>query len=175
MASLWNRATPPQYRMLRAIAGAVLNTCDHHNMPRDSYFARGVAKRAVGTLTAQWPDVLAATANRRQTGSRDRLVSHDPRGSQLLKGLSEGGRLRLLRRSPIRAAWKMFAAGMWQIKHGPPEVYAAHVRILKLLDRAQREYEGLLASAGPSPHPGASSQSDESGLAKPRTQSDNGA
>ena len=143
MATLWNRATPSQFRMLRAIAGAVLNTCDHHKLPRDTYFARGVAKRAVGTLTAQWPDVLAATANRRQNGVRDRLVSRGPRGSDPHEGLSKGGRLRLLRRSPIHGLWKRFAADMWQIKHGPPEIYAAHVRILKLLDQAQRELDTL--------------------------------
>jgi hypothetical protein len=148
MASLWNRASPPQYRMLRAIAGAVMNTCDHHNMPRDSYFARGVAKRAVGTLTAQWPEVLAATANRRQNGTRDRLVSRGPRDSDPAEGCPKGDRLRLLRRSPIRTLWKRFAAGMWKVKLETPEVFAAHVRILKLLDEAQREYAAMLDHVG---------------------------
>jgi hypothetical protein len=76
---LWNRATPSQYRMLRAIAGAVRNAAHAHRLEIPKSFARSVAKRATGTLTAQWPDVLAATANRRQEGSRDRLVSRGPR------------------------------------------------------------------------------------------------
>lgn len=144
MATLWNRATPSQYRMLRAIAGAVLNACDHHKLPRDKYFARGVAKRAVGTLTAQWPDVLAAQAMRRQNGSRDRLISRDPRGSHATQGLPKGDSLRLLRLSPIRFAWKRYAAGMWKIKHeGTPEQFAAHIRVLQLLDEAQRLLDAL--------------------------------
>src|SRR5690348_5579707 len=106
MATLWKRATPSQYRMLRAIAGAVLNTCDHHRMTRDARFARGVAKRAVGTLTAQWPEVLAAKNQRRQNGARDICLTRGPRGSDPTEGHSEGGRLRLLRRSPIRNLWK---------------------------------------------------------------------
>lgn len=144
MATLWNRATPSQYRMLRAIAGAVLNTFDHHSAPRDKYFARSVAKRAVGTLTAQWPDVLAAEAIRRQNGPRDRLTSRDPRGSHATQGLPKGDSLRLLRLSPIRFAWKRYAAGMWKIKQeGTSEQFAAHIRVLQLLDEAQRELDSL--------------------------------
>lgn len=152
MATLWKRATPSQYRMLRAIAGAVLNTCDHHQMDRDHRFARGVAKRAVGTLTAQWPDVLAAKANRRQDGLRDIVWTRGPRGSEPCEGHPEGDRLRLLRRSPIRNLWKGYAAKMWKIKReGTPEEYAAHVRVLTLLDQAQRELDGLNAAPSPSP------------------------
>jgi hypothetical protein len=144
MATLWNRATPSQYRMLRAIAGAVRNAAHAHQIDITKNFARSVAKRATGTLTAQWPDVLAVTSLRRQNGSRDRLVSRDPRGSDLRKGRSEGAGLRLLRLAPIRFVWKRYAAGMWKVKHeGSPEEYAAHVRILKLLDEAQRELEAL--------------------------------
>lgn len=144
MATLWSRATPSQYRMLRAIAGAVRNAAHAHRMDMPKNFARSVAKRATGTLTAQWPDVLAATANRRQEGLRDRLISRGPRGSDLSRGLSEGDGLRLLRLSPIRFVWKRYAAGMWKIKHkGTAEQYAAHVRVLKLLDDAQRELDAI--------------------------------
>ncbi len=154
MASLWNRATPSQYRMLRAIAGAVRNAAHAHDAALPRGFERSVAKRATGTLTAQWPDVLAATANRRQNGSRDRLVSRKPRGSDLLLGLSKGDRLGLLRRSPIRTVWKRFAASMWQVKHeGTPEQFAAHIRILKLLDQARIEYEGMIGAVGDAPKP----------------------
>jgi hypothetical protein len=144
MATLWNRATPSQYRMLRAIAGAVRNTAHAHRLEIPKSFARSVAKRATGTLTAQWPDVLAATVKRRQEGLRASLTTRGPRGSEPVEGLSEGDRLRLLRRSPIRALWKRYAAGMWKIKReGTPEQYAAHVRILQLLNQAQHELEAL--------------------------------
>ncbi len=144
MATLWKRATPPQYRMLRAIAGAVRNTAHAKGIALPHNFERGVAKRAVGTLTAQWPDVLAAKEDRRQTGGRDSFKTRQPRGHHVLNGVSEGDRHGLLRRSPIRALWKRFAAGMRQVKRGPPEIYAAHVRILRLLDEAQRELDAAL-------------------------------
>lgn len=144
MATLWNRATPPQYRMLRAIAGAVRNAAHAHQVELPKSFARSVAKRATGTLTAQWPDVLAATANRRQNGARDRPAPREPRSSDLTEGLSKGGRLRLLRRSPIRDIWKRFASGMGKIKReGTAEQYTIHLRVLRLLDEAQRELDSL--------------------------------
>ncbi len=51
MATLWNRATPSQYRMLRAIAGAVRNVAHAHQLEVPKTFARSVGKRATGTLT----------------------------------------------------------------------------------------------------------------------------
>jgi hypothetical protein len=139
MATLWNRATPPQYRMLRAIAGAVRNTAHAHQLEMPKNFARSVAKRATGTLTAQWPDVLAATSQRRQEGRVKDWYRAGPEALRPVKGHSKGDRLRLLRRSPIRSLWKRFAAGMWKVKReGTPEQYAAHVQVLKLLDEAQR-------------------------------------
>src|SRR5258708_36230971 len=47
---------------MRAVEGAVLNVADAHGRPRDRYIARSIAKRAAGTLTASWPEVLAARA-----------------------------------------------------------------------------------------------------------------
>lgn len=61
MSSLYKRATPLQRRMLRIIEGAVINA--HHAHPQSDItierFARGVAKRAVGTLCSQLGQVLA--------------------------------------------------------------------------------------------------------------------
>lgn len=63
MASLYKRATPPQARILRIVAGAVLNAGDAHpEYGLDKKIARSIAKRACGTLTAGWQDVLAAKA-----------------------------------------------------------------------------------------------------------------
>lgn len=147
MTTLHKRATPSQHRMLRAIAGAVDNAAHAHQLPIPDHFAHSVAKRATGTLTAQWPEVLAAKIDqRRQDGSRASLTTRGPRGDHSKGGHSEGGRLGLLRRPPIRTLWKRFAAGMWRVKHGPPEVYAAHIRVLKLLDQAQRELDALTQS-----------------------------
>ena len=146
MATLWKRATPSQYRMLRAIAGAVRNAAHSKGVQLPHNFERGVAKRAVGTLTAQWPDVLAAKCHRRQDGSRDVFLTRGPRSSDLAKELSKGGRLRLARRSPLLITWKYFADQMWKIRReGTPEQYAAYVRVLKLLDQAQKELDALAA------------------------------
>jgi len=61
MATLYKRATPAQARILRIVEGAVKNAADAHpDLEVSTRFARSVAKRAAGTLTAQWPDVLAA-------------------------------------------------------------------------------------------------------------------
>ena len=61
MSTLSKRATPLQLQMLRIIEGAVLNA-HHAHSKRDisiEHFARSVAKRAVGTLSAQLADKLA--------------------------------------------------------------------------------------------------------------------
>ena len=66
MASLYKRASPREALMLRIISGAVLNTADAHpgKYNIDAKFARGAAKRAVGTLSASWADLLAAESRR---------------------------------------------------------------------------------------------------------------
>lgn len=61
MVTLYKRATPSQRRLLRIIEGAIKNACDHHpGRHIDQKFARSIAKRAVGTISAQWPRLLAA-------------------------------------------------------------------------------------------------------------------
>lgn len=61
VSSLYKRATPMQKRMLKIVEGAVINS--HHAHPVGDVgieiFARGVAKRAVGTLCSQLEQVLA--------------------------------------------------------------------------------------------------------------------
>lgn len=61
MTTLYKRATAPQARILRIVAGAVMNVghC-HPEYGLTDRIARSIAKRATGTLTAQWRDVLAA-------------------------------------------------------------------------------------------------------------------
>lgn len=64
-------------RIYRAVAGAVRNVADCHpdwDMHHPQA-ARSIAKRAAGTLRAQWPEVLAATPSatpRRNANSRRR-------------------------------------------------------------------------------------------------------
>lgn len=146
MASLWKRATPRQYRMLRAISGAVKNTAHAHSVQLPKNFEHGVAKRAVGTLTAQWPDVLAADRiNRSQNDPSVKVDTHGSRQNRtLLQVQSLGGRLRLLRRSPIKFAWKEISQKLWKIKReGTPAQYMEYVEIMRLLDQADRKLKAL--------------------------------
>ncbi len=70
MTSLYNRATPSQARILRIVEGAVKNTTDAHpDIKISPRHRRSIAKRAAGTLTACWPDVLAAGLQSSESGA----------------------------------------------------------------------------------------------------------
>ena len=93
MTTLQKRANGPQCRMLKIVSGSVLDAAHAHpHTLIDSRFARSVAKRAVGTLSAQWPEVLAAgetrTSGKRQKSldfcrSRRAPMARDGEGSVL--------------------------------------------------------------------------------------------
>jgi hypothetical protein len=69
MASLYKRATPSQAQILRIVEGAVKNATDAHpNLDIGPQHRRSIAKRAAGTLTAQWPQVLAAGIQSSESG-----------------------------------------------------------------------------------------------------------
>lgn len=70
MSSLYRRATPQQRRLLRIVEGAVRNACHYHSdrLHIEPRFVRSIAKRTVGTLTAQWPEASAARAPSQQRG-----------------------------------------------------------------------------------------------------------
>lgn len=92
MSSLYKRATPSQRRILRIVEGCVKNAGDAHPAagitPR---LARSIAKRAAGTLTAQWPDVLAARMPSDRVGG-DIAGLHQPQASQPMKASGRGPR-----------------------------------------------------------------------------------
>jgi hypothetical protein len=142
LATLWKTATPSQYRMLRIIAGSTLNAAHAHGMDISLRFARSIAKRATGTLTAQWPEVLAAKHRPRQKSLDVSLTSSKLRGSNRSKEPSKGGRPSYVRRPPVARAWKEVSARMWCVKNGGSTAECeAYVRALQLLDKAQRELE----------------------------------
>ena len=88
MSSLYRRASGPQFRMLAIVSGAVLNAAHAHpGHAVDKRFARSVSKRAVGTISASWPELLAAPV----PSGAERSVCHPLRnGSDHLK--ARGGR-----------------------------------------------------------------------------------
>lgn len=102
MTSLYKRATPSQRQIMRMVEGAVRNVAHVHpawNLPATA--ARSIAKRAAGTLTAQWPDVLAAKSSTpSDRAGQDRYVSSRPLPAHLAKR-SERGPLHRSKRSPL--------------------------------------------------------------------------
>ncbi len=70
MTTLSKRATPRQALLLRMVEGACRNAMHAHSgAVLDDKMCRSIAKRAAGTLAAQWAAVLAAPAVR--TGDPD--------------------------------------------------------------------------------------------------------
>lgn len=140
MTSLYKRASPSQVRILRAVEGAVKNAADGHPsyiLPKS--FARSVAKRAAGTLTAQWPEVLAAgvTASSDRVGA-DIFQTARPRSAQAKKRAGRGSS-HLLRRSPLPALWKALAAQIRPLRESGQSTKAdAFVEVLKLIATIQR-------------------------------------
>src|SRR3990167_6188372 len=71
---------PSQNRIMRAVRGAVKNASDAHpNWKLDRRFVNSVAKRAAGTLTAEWHEVLAARLARRQERKAEHARTSAPR------------------------------------------------------------------------------------------------
>jgi hypothetical protein len=140
MTSLYKRATPSQRRILRAVEGTVKSASDAHpsvRMPHN--FARSVAKRAAGILSAQWPEVLSASFN----GRIDRLErqAFEPPGHGAIRCASRVGRgpPQTPRRSPLPALWKALAQQIGPLKAaGQYEKAAAFVEVLKMIAAIQR-------------------------------------
>lgn len=76
MTTFVNRATAPQMRIYRAVHGAVRNAAaSHKEIQIPPTFAASVAKRAAGTISSQWRDVLAAGTPSDSGGDVVRLSS----------------------------------------------------------------------------------------------------
>jgi hypothetical protein len=109
MVTLYKRATPPQAMLLRVVEGSIKNACDAHKVEFNPYFARSVAKRAAGTLSGCWPDVLAAKPSEKQgpatciiaaPAARAAHLTEAARGSQVVRpGV---GKSHLTKASPLR-------------------------------------------------------------------------
>lgn len=138
MVSLYKRATPSQRRILRVVEGAVLNEADAHGRERDKFMARSIAKRAAGTLTAQWPDVLAAVSLSSDNGGVVPAHCARQRRSDSGKGAARRSS-QTSRRSPLSTLWRDIAKTLGQVKRsGEEQRYAALVDVLKMIAALQR-------------------------------------
>jgi hypothetical protein len=155
MASLYKRANMRQERILRVVAGAVKNALDAHPKAKiDRKFARSVAKRAAGTLTAQWPEVLAlpraasvcalskiqeggaATMSRIQRGGATGSSEH-PRGAGYARASRGWGGSDVIEARPsFKRLHKELSkiAGEYR-RAGEIEPYNAIVRVLRLVSK----------------------------------------
>lgn len=134
MATLINRATPRQVRVYRIVRGAVRNAAAAHpKWPFDDRLAGSIAKRAAGTLTAAWPDVLAVPAG---VPSEQPIPPDVGGGAEATsRGRREQGRhrpaTRLLRR--LRHDVSVLAGGARHTGHA--ERLAAYVEVLRAIHR----------------------------------------
>lgn len=138
MASLYKRATPSQKRILRAVEGAVKNVSHcHPEWKIRPNFARSIAKRAAGTLTAQWPEVLAAHSSSSDRGGMSPGANNRPQHTHIIK-CSERGASQVQRRSPLVRLWKEISAQIGDIKRsGNSEREKAFIDILKMISAKQ--------------------------------------
>ena len=144
MTTLWKRATPAQRLVYRIIAGSVRNAMHSHSIPIDPSFARSVAKRATGTLTAHLlgREQLATASPVRQTeaeppsmkGSATVAVLTAVR-PYLAKGNSKDPRAIVRSRGSLRRLWSLYSSKMARLKVEDPARYAVYIDVLRDLDR----------------------------------------
>lgn len=115
MASLYRRATPSQARILRIVEGAVKNAADaHHEIKISPQHRRSIAKRAAGTLSAQWPAVLAA--NMPSGSGEPAKVPSGHRQSSGFVMAAGRGEVRTPRRSPLGRLISVLTRDMRRVK-----------------------------------------------------------
>ena len=144
MPTLRKRATRSQMRMYRAIAGAVRNAAHAHGVSLPFGFDESVAKRATGTLTSQWEEVLASRRLARRTGSHeDGVVTGKPKSSGQVEHPSHPTSQRDRRSSnggpSLRRLWKEITITMAKAKRlATPEEYLHRIWLLRIISRIER-------------------------------------
>lgn len=140
MTTLYKRATPSQARILRAVEGAIKNAHDAHGREFDRRFARSIAKRAAGTLTAQWPEVLAAKKLPDLSLKNSTSEVHRHSEAQVTKPKRTASVSPSLRRSPLGTLEKAIFSQMRGIKlSGQAEKAAAFIEVLRMIAKLKSE------------------------------------
>lgn len=149
MATLWKRASRNQMKLLHAVYGAVINEADAHGRIRNETQARSISKRAVGTISALWPDVLvaassplsggvavgldAAISNVGHTRScptcARRVAKHDAKRGGVSKGI----------KAPLRQLIRQISIPLRDIKRKDPVLAAAYIDVLRQADKILKE------------------------------------
>jgi hypothetical protein len=152
MSSLYKRATPAQHQVLRIVEGAVRNAAHAHpEYQITDHFARSIAKRAAGTLSSQWPAVLAARSvpsdrSGRQPARNDRsTASHSAKMPSVtdLGQSPKGRRHRYVRRrpgSPLVSLWGQISCMIRPAKdRGQTERVAVLIEVLRMISALQEK------------------------------------
>lgn len=136
MSQHWSTAefvyTPAQEKIFRAVAGAVVNAAHGHpDWKLNKTIARSIAKRAAGTLCANWPEVLAARLlSERGESCPISRPPRAPRGS----GRAKRGASLVKRRSPFNLVHNAVGAMAGEAKRtGQPERAEALIEVLRLV------------------------------------------
>lgn len=138
MTSIVRRATPSQRRIMRAVAGAVKNALDAHpGYAAPKWLANSVAKRAAGTLTAGWPDVLAL-AEMPASDVKRSVVLATARFARLscCRRKTRRGPSLAIRRAPLISA---LTRPLREMKKTDPLRAEVYIDVLRLIDRIGRE------------------------------------
>lgn len=142
MSTLYKRATKNQMKLLKAVSGAVLNEADAHGKSRDYRQSRSIAKRAVGTISALWPDVLVAARPPPSGGIADGLCSAVPQSGYNM-GCPDCARRTQLRKrdakrgvlpsheAPLRCLIKQLSGSLWEMKKSDPYRAEVHIDVLR--------------------------------------------
>lgn len=149
--------------VLRMVEGAVRDAAHCHKVTLPERLARSIAKRAAGTLTAGWRDVLAAklTPSAREpdfslsgsgSGARSQSVMGvRSRRSLMRVGDRDGGTASdYERRSPYFRVKKQLGIKAGQAKRANrPELYAAIIEALRAIAKLEKTDERSRSSENP--------------------------
>jgi hypothetical protein len=140
VVTLSKRATPSQRKILRVVAGAVKNVSDAHPEYKiTSYMARSIAKRAAGTLSAQWVDVLAASSMSSDRAGNETCCIIRPQPRSDTKRAGKGSLKPLGQRPLLRHLWNDLAKKVGAAKRaGQQERVEVYIEVLKKIAKIQR-------------------------------------
>lgn len=143
MVSLYVRANPRQRKIFRIVEGSVRNTLHAHpdyQLPESA--ARSIAKRAAGTLTASWPEVLAIPL---ESSERSEGIGSVPSGPDSVGPAAQRirrGSPSRMRRPPLFA--KLYRELSWRTGEarykGHSERAETLIEILRLIDRMEQDH-----------------------------------
>lgn len=138
MPTLYKRATVSQVRVLRILEGAIRNASHvHPEWAVPNHMARSIAKRAAGTLTADWPDVLAAG---RQRSERATAQVCEPPSTRRSSEERLGRRApHPARRSPLQRALALLSHEIGRSKRaGDPGRMAALIHAIRIIAAVEK-------------------------------------